>query len=115
VSPVATDLVAGPGEVGGNTSMTKGITVTTNCRRPGCPRPRACNRTAGETRPYCSLLCSVLNRELDNLERICRSNATNQPAQAAELWTLAVDLSDQLSELFRMKHALRPPREEDPQ
>ncbi len=82
------------------------------CRRPGCPRPRACNRATLDTKPFCSLLCAVLDRELGNLERICRSDAANQPAQAAELWTLAVDLSDRLSELFRMKHALRPPRED---
>ncbi len=86
--------------------MTKGITVTTNCRRAGCPRPRACNRATLDTKPFCSLLCAVLDRELSTVERICRSNAANQPAQAAELWTLAVDLSDRLSEFHKRRYEL---------
>ncbi len=85
--------------------------MTVNCRRPGCPRPRSHNLTTGIVRPYCSLLCSVLNRELDNLERICR-NAQHQP-QALQLWAAAVDVGDRLSELFTLKHALRPPPRED--
>jgi hypothetical protein len=82
----------------------EGNTVTVNCRRPGCPRPRACNRATQDSKPFCSLLCAVLHRELESVERICRS-ATNQP-EAAELWSFAVDLSDRLSEFHTRRYQL---------
>ncbi len=69
------------------------------CRRTSCTQ----RRTNGTY--YCQTLCSLLDQELDAIQALIREAGAGQVS--GQLWPLAVQLNDALSEVLRKKSTLR--------
>jgi hypothetical protein len=59
------------------------------CAREGCGRP------VKNTRPHCSLICSVFSDEIDRAQRLCQALGGD-----TEHWSAITSLGDALSDLF---------------